>query len=311
MSENKIAFMFSGQGAEKVGMCQDLYNNFEIVKDTFDVASKSLGFDLCKICFGDEEKLKDTSYAQPALVTASISILNILKENGIKADYHLGLSLGEYSAYVASSSLKFEDAVKLVHKRGQLMKESFDGLNCGMTAVLNTSLEDISSAVEKAKAYGILEVANYNSPNQTVISGEINALEKAEEFFSENKNKFIRLGVKGAFHTSLLENASIKLKEELDKIDFKDLETPVVTNVDASLISDKNKIKDILTNQIKSSVYFEQSIRNLIDLGVNTFVEIGTGKTLTSFVKKIDKSVTTYNIEDTSTLNNALEILKK
>ncbi len=307
----KIAFMFSGQGAEKTGMCKELYDEFDVVKETFDAASKSLGFDIADICFNDEEKIKNTSYAQPALVTTSISILNILKENDIQADYYLGLSLGEYSAFVASGALQLCDAVKLVHKRGQFMLEAFDGLNCGMTAVLNTDINIIKEVVKDANQYGVLQIANYNTPKQTVISGEIQALEKAEQIFKEQKNKFIRLSVNGAFHTTMLEDASKKLNNELCKINFNEIKTPVVTNIDATVVTDKSKITDILTKQIKQSVYFEKSIRNLIDNGVTTFIELGTGKTLSSFVKKIDKSVTTLSIEDVKSLQKAIDTLKE
>ncbi len=307
----KIAFMFSGQGAEKVGMCKELYDNFDIVKETFNTANVSLGFDLAEICFSDEEKIKDTSYVQPALVTTSTAILNILNSHNIKADYYFGLSLGEYSAFVASGALSFEDSLKLVHKRGKLMKKAFDGLNCGMTAVLNTDISVIKEVVEKANDFGVLEIANYNTPKQTVISGEIAALEKAEELFKEQKNKFIRLGVKGAFHTSMLSDAGNKLNEELLKINFNDIKTPVVTNVDASIVTDKNEIPNILTKQIKQSVLFEQSINNLINEGVTTFIELGVGKTLSSFVKKINRDVTTMSVEDVASLEKALEILQE
>ncbi len=307
----KTAFMFSGQGAEKIGMCKELYDEFDVVKETFSTASKNLGFDLANICFNDEEKIKNTSYAQPALVTASISILNVLNSYNINTDYYLGLSLGEYSAFVASGALNFSDAVQLVHKRGQFMLEAFDGLNCGMTAVLNTDINTIEEAVNNAKQYGVLEIANYNTAKQTVISGEITALEKVEEIFKQQKNKFIRLGVNGAFHTTMLENASKKLNDELVKITFSNINTPVVTNVDGSFITDENKIVDTLTKQIKQSVYFEKSIKNLIDNGVTTFIELGVGKTLTGFVKKIDKSVTVVNIEDLKSLQKALDILKE
>ncbi len=307
----KVAFMFSGQGAEKVGMCKELYDNFDIVKKTFNTATETLGFDLSKICFEDENKIKDTEYVQPALVTISISILHILNNNNIKADYYLGLSLGEYSAFVASNSLDFKEAVKLVNKRGQLMKEAFLGLDCAMTAVLNTDISIIEEVVSKASNFGIIEIANYNTPKQTVISGEVTAINEAEKFFKEQKNKFIRLGVSGAFHTSMLNSASIKLNEELLKVKFNDIETPVVTNVDASFVTDKNLVTDILTKQIKQSVYFEKSIRNLINEGVDTFIELGTGKTLSTFVKKIDKNVTTMSIEDLASLEKALKILKE
>ncbi len=306
----KTAFMFSGQGAEKVGMCQDLYNDYPEVREKFEIASGVLGFDLAKICFEDEEKIKDTEFAQPALVTVSSAILDLIEKESIKADYVLGLSLGEYSAFVASGALDFKETVKLVNKRGQLMKEAFTGLDCGMTAVLNASIEDIKEVVKIASEVGIVEVANFNTSKQIVISGEKVALKKAQEEFENKKIKFIPLGVRGAFHTSLLEEASQKLKVELEKLNLCDIEIPLVKNIDGNLLTNKEEIVENLTNQLKSSVLFEQSIKTLIDEGVTRFVEIGTGKTLASFVKKIDKSVEVLHIEDVDTLKKALETLK-
>lgn len=306
----KTAFMFSGQGSEKLGMCEDLFYEFQVVKDKFNVANESLGFNLEEVCFKNEKLLKDTEYAQPALLTTSMATLDILKDEGVKPDYLLGLSLGEYSAFVASGALEFSEAVKLVNTRGKLMKEAFSGLDCGMTAVLNTPIEKIEEVVKIASDIGVIEIANYNTPKQTVISGEKKALEKAQEIFSENKIKFIPLLVNGAFHTSLLEEASVKLGNELKELNINDIEIPVITNIDASFVRNKEDIEGILIKQLKSSVMFEKSIRNLIDEGVTRFVEIGVGKTLCSFVKKIDKNVEVINIENMSTLKKAIEILK-
>lgn len=308
----KTAFMFSGQGAEKVGMCQDLYNEFDVVKATFEKASKSLGFDLAGVCFNDAEKMKDTEYVQPALVTVSTAILDLLKLNDVHPDYVLGLSLGEYSAFVASGALNFEETVKLVNTRGKLMKEAFVGLECGMTAVLNTPIATINEVVMEASKIGVIEVANYNTSKQIVISGEIKALDVAEKLFSEQKVKFIRLGVSGAFHTSLLDDASVKLNAELTKLSVDDIKIPVVVNKDASFFHkgmNKSDIVENLTLQLKSSVLFEQSIINLIDNGVSRFIEIGVGKTLTSFVKKIDKNVEVLHIDSVETLEKALKSL--
>ncbi len=306
----KTAFMFSGQGAEKVGMCQDLYNEYPEVKDKFDSASSALGFDLAKVCFENEDLIKDTEYAQPALVTVSSAILDLVKKENILADYVLGLSLGEYSAFVASGALSFEETVKLVNKRGQLMKEAFNGLDCGMTAVLNASIEEIKEVVEIGSEVGVLEVANYNTSKQIVISGEKIALEKAHSEFENRKIKFIPLAVRGAFHTSLLEEASQKLKVELEMLNVGEIQVPVVKNIDGKVLTNKEEIAENLTKQLKSSVLFEQSIKTLIDEGVTRFVEIGTGKTLASFVKKIDKSVEVLHIEDVETFKKAVVTLK-
>ncbi len=306
----KTAFMFSGQGAEKVGMGQDLFNVYEEVRTKFTEAIETLGFDLAEICFKDGEALKDTEFAQPALVMVSMAIVELLEKEGIKPDYVLGLSLGEYSAFVASGALDYKETLELVNRRGQIMKEAFDGLDCGMTAVLNASLEDIKEVVEHGSTVGVLEIANYNTSKQIVISGEKVALAKAHEEFTNRKIKFIPLGVSGAFHTSLLEEASQKLRAEIESREIKELKIPVVTNVDGIVITDKDKIVDNLTNHLKSSVMFEQSIKTLIDEGVTRFVEIGTGKTLASFVKKIDKTVEVLHIEDVETFKKAVEIMK-
>ncbi len=307
----KTAFMFSGQGAEKVGMGKDLFDKYPEVRDKFDIASEVLGFDLAKICFENEDLLKDTEYAQPSLVTVSSAILDLVKKENIYPDYVLGLSLGEYSAFVACGALEFKETVKLVNKRGQLMKDAFNGLDCGMTAVLNTSIDEINEVVEIASDVGVLEVANYNTSKQIVISGEKVALEKAHEEFSGRKIKFIPLGVRGAFHTSLLGDASQKLSVELSKLNINDIKVPLVKNIDGAVLTDKNEIIENLTKQLKSSVLFEQSVKTLIDNGVTRFVEIGTGKTLAGFVKKIDKNVEVFHIEDVETLESIIESLKQ
>ncbi len=306
----KTAFMFSGQGAEKVGMCKDLYDEYEEVRNKFKTASEVLCFDLTKVVFEDETLIKNTEYAQPSLVTTSVAILDLLLKENIKPDYVLGLSLGEYSAFVASGALSFEETVKLVNTRGKLMNEAFVGRECGMLAVLNADLEDIKEVVKTASAKGVVEIANYNTSKQIVISGELVALDFAKELFKEKKIKSLPLNVKGAFHTSLLENASKKLELELKNLNIENIEIPVVTNLTATVVTNKEEIVEILRNQLKSSVMFEQSVLKLIDLGVKRFVEIGTGKTLSSFVKKINSEVEVITIEDVETLKTALEIIR-
>lgn len=303
----KTAFMFSGQGVEKTPMCKELYDNFDVVKEVFDRANKALGYDIKEICFNDEEKLKETKNAQPALLTTSYSILELLRSKNIDSDYYLGLSLGEYTALVASNAIDFEQGVSLVNKRGKLMEESFLNIECGMVAVLKTPIEVLENVINESEKYGLVEIANYNTPNQTIISGELKGLKKAIELLKDKKYKTIKLNVKGAFHTSLLEEASKKLKVELEKLDINDFDKPVVSNVTADFIKEKEELVNLLTMQIKSQVKFYQSIEKLIDNGVTTFVELGTGKTLASFVKKINKEVKVFHIEDIKTLNAFLE----
>lgn len=305
----KTAFMFTGQGSEQMGMGLDLYNEYEVVKNIFDTANDKLGFKLTDICFGDEVKIKDTQYAQPSLLTLSTAIQTLFRNEGVVPDYTVGLSLGEYSAFVSSGSIDFLDGVMLVHKRGQFMKEDFVGLDCSMLAVLKTPIEIIEKCISEV-SNGIVEIANYNTNAQTVISGESCAVNEVKEKLSELGYKSIPLNVNGAFHTSMLENASQKLNQELKKIDIKDIKIPVVTNVDASIVTDKNQIVDILTKQIKSSVMFLQCIETLINCGVDTFVEIGYGKTLASFVKKINKDVKVISVYDVKTYNDALNMIR-
>ncbi len=305
----KTAFMFSGQGAEKLGMGKDLYDNYPIVKDIFLKANEVLGYDLTKICFENENELKKTSNSQPALLTTSYSIFSLLKSKGICADYHFGLSLGEYSALVASNAFSFEEGLLLVNKRGLLMENAFVGLDCGMYAILKTPVNVIESTINSCKHLGIIEIANFNTPNQIIISGEIEPLEKAISILKEQKYKSIKLKVNGAFHTSLLETASLELNKELNKLNLHNLDVPVISNVNADFITD-SEIVDLLTLQIKSQVKFYQSVEKLIDCGVTTFVELGVSKTLASFIKKINKDVKVFHIEDLKSLNFYLESLE-
>lgn len=303
----KIAFIYSGQGSQYAGMGKELYDNFECVKNTFDKADEVLDFKLTDMCFGEDERLNETEYTQPALLTMSVALTRLMAEKGIKADYVAGLSLGEYSAHVASGTFDFEDAVQLVRKRGKFMTEAVPKGVGAMCAVLRLDADKIQEACDEVSEIGRCMIANYNCPGQIVIAGDKEAVEKASELVIEKGAKrAVMLNVSGPFHTSLLKPAADKLNAELNTMELKDMEIPVITNLTAEVVKDKSQVVDILTKQVMSPVKWEQSVRNMLDLGVDTFIELGPGKTLTSFVKKVTRDAVVYNVEDIKTLEKLL-----
>lgn len=307
----KTAFIFSGQGSQYAGMGKELYDNFECVKEVFDKADSVLDFKLTDMCFGEDERLNETEYTQPALLTMSYAVSRLMGEKGLKADYVAGLSLGEYSAHVASGTMSFTDAVVLVRKRGKFMTEAVPKGEGAMCAVLSLDAEKIQEACDEVKEIGRCMIANYNAPGQIVIAGDKEAVEKAAEIVKEKGAKrAVMLNVSGPFHTSLLKPAAEKLNTELNKIELKDMNIPVITNLTAEIVEDKSQVVDILTKQVMNPVKWEQSVKKMIELGVDTFVEMGPGKTLSSFVKKAAKEVgaevAIYNVEDLKTLEKAL-----
>jgi len=307
----KLAFLFSGQGAQYVGMGKQIAEEYKSSDSIFNEASEVLGFDIKKMIFeGDDETLKITENTQPCIVTTSIACLQPILEKGIKPDVVAGLSLGEYSAHVAAGTMTFSDAVALVRKRGKYMQEAVPVGIGAMAAILGLDNEKVIECCEKAASCGIIEPANFNCPGQVVVAGEVKAVEKAMEFAKEaGAKRAMLLPVSAPFHCSLLKPAGEKLAVELEKIELKDMNIPVVTNVTAEYILDKNKVKDLLIRQVSSPVLFEESVRKMIDDGVDTFVEIGPGKTLIGFVKKINKEVKTLNVEDLESLNNTFKEL--
>ncbi len=303
----KTAFIFSGQGAQYAGMGKELYDSFECVRDVFDKADKALGLKITDICFKEDERLNETEYTQPALLTMSTAVCRLMEEKGLKADCVAGLSLGEYSAHVASGTFDFEEAVQLVRKRGRFMTEAVPAGKGAMCAVLSLSEEKIQEACDEVKDIGRCMIANYNCPGQIAIAGDKAAVEKAAEIVVEKGAKrAVMLNVSGPFHTSLLKPASDKLSEELKHIEIHDMKIPVVTNLTAEAVKDKSQVAEILTKQVMNPVKWDQSVRNMIADGVDTFVEMGPGRTLSSFVKKIAKDVgaevSIYNVEDIKTL---------
>ncbi|MCT3133696.1 ACP S-malonyltransferase [Lactococcus lactis] len=296
----KTAFLFSGQGAQKLGMARDLYDQYETVKATFDEASQALGYDLRALIDNDEEKLNETKYTQPAILTTSVAILRLLSENGIKPDLVAGLSLGEYSALVASGIIDFQEAVKLVAKRGQYMTEAAPTGSGKMVAVMNTDPALIEEICQKAAEFkgSIVSPANYNTPAQIVIGGEVEAVDYAVELLKEaGVRKLIELKVSGPFHTAILKAASEKLALELDKIDFRPFELPLISNTSAKVM-ENDEVKGLLTRQVMEPVRFYESVETMQKLGATRFIEVGPGRVLSGFIKKIDKNAEIANVEN-------------
>ena len=308
---NKIAFLFAGQGAQYVGMGKELYENYDIAKSIFDKANKILDLDVKKLCFeGSEEELSRTENTQPCMMTTAYAISSVLKEQGIEATYAAGLSLGEYSALVYAGLLSFDEGLKLIQKRGKLMQNAIpDGIG-SMAAILGLDIEIIENYCKEFKN-GILEVANYNCPGQIVITGEKSAVEKAAiDLKALGALKTIVLKVSGPFHSSMMKTAAIELEAELLKLNYSSSNKFVLSNFDNEYYDDnKNNIIYKLKNQICSSVRWEDNIRKMIEEGVETFIEIGPGKALSAFMKKIDKSKVVYNVEDIKTLEKLLSEL--
>lgn len=311
---SKTALVFPGQGAQYTGMAKDLYESFEVAKEVIDRADSLMDFDLISMMHDEDKKseLSKTENTQPALLTHSMAIMEILsKYESFKYDACLGLSLGEYSALTAANAMDFKDAVSLVRKRGLIMSNEVADGEGAMCAVIGASRELIEECILKLES-GTVEIANYNSPAQIVISGEKAAIEAAAVLLKENGAKrAIMLDVSGPFHSSLLKGAGEKLKLELDKVDMKEPSVDVVSNVDANIHKDSDEIKSILVKQVYSSVLWEDSISKLIDEGFDRFIEIGPGKTLRAFIKKIASKkkadVEIINIDTAADVNAFIE----
>jgi len=308
----KIAFIFPGQGAQYIGMGKDIASQYGSSDSIFEEASEALGFDIKKMIFeGDEETLKITENTQPALLTTSVACMQPLLEAGIKPDVAAGLSIGEYAAHVAAGTFSFKDAVRVVRKRGKYMQEAVPPGVGTMAAIIGLDDKTVEECCSEASSEGIVEPANYNCPGQIVISGEIKAVELAMKLCKEKGAKrTVVLNVSAPFHCSMLKSAGEKLALELEKTEFKDMSIPVVSNLDARYVTDKSLVKDILIKQVFSPVRWEESVREMINNGVDTFIEIGPGKVLSGFVKKISKDVAVFNVENIDSLNETLKGVK-
>ena len=308
----KIAFVFPGQGAQKVGMGKEFYDYSPIAKKVFDEASEAVGLDLRALCFEENEDINITEFTQVALLTTSVAIMEVLREKGLQPDVAAGLSLGEYCALVAANSMNYIDAAKAVRKRGIFMQEEVPTGVGGMAAVMGLEAADIESAIEEIEQ---VQVANYNCPGQIVISGKKEAVEEGAEKCKEaGAKRTVMLNVSGPFHSDLLKGAGTKLEKVLDEIEIKKPEIPYVANVTAGYVTEQADIEPLLVKQVSSSVRWQQSVETMVKDGVDTFIEIGPGRTLAGFNKKIGKAIgkelTTYSVGTIADMEAVLEALK-
>ena len=300
----KVAFVFPGQASQYAGMGKELAGNYPVARAVFDEADQALGFAISKICFeGTEDDLKLTANTQPAILTCSVATLRVLAEKGLTPDFVAGHSLGEYSALVASGSLKFADAVRLVRKRGTYMQEAVPQGVGAMAAIMGLSPADVAEACKRAAENEVCAPANLNSPEQTVISGHAGAVKRAVEIASQlGAKRAVILAVSAPFHSALMMPAQLKLEADLKQTVFGPLRVPLVTNVDADTIETGDQAREALIRQVTAPVRWLESVRLLIDEGVNTFVEVGPGRVLTGLLRQIERSVAALNVEDEKSL---------
>ena len=305
---SKIAFIFPGQGAQACGMGKDFYEQTETGKRIFDKATQLMGFSMPQLCFEENDRLDITEYTQAAMVTASIAMMRVLEENGIMPDVAAGLSLGEYCALAAAGVMSDEDAIRTVRQRGILMQEAVpvgEGAMAAILALDAAAIEEVTGAME-----GVW-IANYNCPGQIVISGEKAAVEEAcEKLKAAGAKRAVMLNVSGPFHSGMLADAGEKLGEVLSQVELHEPQIPYVANVTAQYVKSAAEVKELLTRQVSSSVRWQQSVEAMIADGVDTFIEIGPGKTLAGFMRKISRDVKTLNVEKLEDIGKVAEALK-
>ena len=309
----KTAFLFPGQGSQKVGMVQDLFENYDSVKALIKEADETLGFSISKMMFeGPDTELMKTEFTQPAILTASVAVWQVLKEHGLTPDIAAGHSLGEYSALVAAGAISFADAVNTVHLRGRFMQEAVPLGEGGMAAIIGSNPETIVKVCGEVSTEDLpVQAVNFNCPGQVVIAGATAAVEKACEALKEaGARRAIMLKVSAPFHSTLMEPAALRLKEVLDKIDIHDTAIPVVANVNAKEETKADEIRKNLVDQAAHPVHWEESIRNMVAGGVDMTVEAGPGTVLTGFMKKIARSVPCHHAEDVATIDEVVTALK-
>lgn len=308
----KLGFVYSGQGSQYHGMGKELYETQTVFQETIDEADQLLDFDLKKLMFTEYEWLHLTEYTQPALLAMEVGLTRLLASEGLKPDVVAGLSLGEYAALVTSGALDFGETVKLVQKRGRFMTEAVPGGQGAMSAIMGLDRQTVLQVCQQFENQGVIVPANYNMPGQIVIAGEKTVLEQASEAFVEaGAKRVIPLNVSGPFHSKMLEPAAVNLEKELQQLHISEMKIPVVTNLTGQVIASSEDIVPTLVQQVKSPVYWEECVQTMVAMGVDHFIELGPGKTLCSFIKKIDRSVKTQNVENEQTMEKVRKLVMK